>query len=162
MSSCMRCCVARGRGGSTVFCYLRAGDSEDALVMQAEKVDDADAALDDQRDVLARRLDILLEAAAKQLRLPGKQGPPDAAAGVGDRPRQGGRGARRALVPQTLADVVVLCLQPRDPIAVEDVLPELGEVELLRLLPVHLLLGGEGLGLPLLPGGLLFHKVSKI
>ena len=58
--------------------------------------------------------------------------------------------------------MVVLGLEPGDPVAGEDVLPELGQVELLRLLPVNPLLVGQGLGFPLFPRCLLFHEISRM
>ena len=80
--------------------------------MEAVQVDDPDAALDDLRDVLVAALQILLEAAPEQLGLAPDQGPPDPLPRVGDRPRKRQPRHRRAiLIPNSLADVLILGLQ---------------------------------------------------
>jgi hypothetical protein len=76
------------------------------------------------------------------------------------RAQQGGRGTAAAVLAQALADMVILGLQAGDAVAVEDVFSELGQVELLRLLPVNTLLVGQRLGFSLFPHGLLFHEIS--
>ena len=120
---------------------LGAGDPEDALVVQPVQVDEPDAALHHQRDVLLRQLQVFLQAAPEELGLARQHRPPDAPPGVGNRTRQrgGGATAARALLTQALPDVVVLGLEASDAVAVEDVLAELGQVELFRLLPVNAL-----------------------
>lgn len=47
--------------------YLRSRHAENALVVQTVQVDHPHAAPDDQRDLLLGRLEVLLQAAAKQL-----------------------------------------------------------------------------------------------
>ena len=80
--------------------------------MEAVKVDDPDAALDDLGDVLVTALQILLEAAPKQLGLASDQSPPDPLPRVGDWPRQRQpRHSRAVLIPDSLADVLILGLE---------------------------------------------------
>ena len=80
--------------------------------MEAVKVDDPDAALDNLGDVLVTALQIFLEAASKQLGLASDQSPPDPLPRVGDWPRQRQPSHSRAvLIPDSLADVLILGLE---------------------------------------------------
>ena len=80
--------------------------------MEAVKVDDPDAALDNLGNVLVTALQIFLEAAPKQLWLASDQSPPYPLPRVGDRPWQRqSRHSRAVLIPYSLADVLILGLE---------------------------------------------------
>ena len=80
--------------------------------MEAVKVDDPDAALDDLGNILVTALQILLEAAPEQFGLASDQSPPDPLPRVGDWPRQRQtRHSRAVLIPDSLADVLILGLE---------------------------------------------------
>ena len=80
--------------------------------MEAVKVDDPDAALDDLGNVLVAAFKIFLEAAPEQLGLASDQSPPDPLPRVGDWPRQRQPSHSRAvLIPYSLTDVLILSLE---------------------------------------------------
>ena len=141
--------------------YLAPRDPKDTLVMEPIEVDDPNTALDDLRNILARSLEVLFKTPPEQLGLAGSKGSSDPPSRICDWARQGGRGEWCSnLVSEHPPDVVVLCLQPRYPVRVEDVLAELLQVELLRLAPIHFRFLDRPVPLPLLPARLLLHKVS--
>ena len=128
--------------------------------MKPVEIDDPDTALDDLRHVLAGAFEVLLKTASEQLGLTSCKSSTDPPSSVRDRSWQGGGGERCPdLVAEHSPDVVVLRLQSRDPVRVEDVLAELLQVELLRLLTIHFRFLDRSVPLPLLPARLLLHEV---